>query len=162
MGLVIHHDLESRGGIYLLVNSVGGSLQAALLTVLYGLATSSAVLIGASGDFRVGLQGGAKVISSRNLVICGLRTRPGHEFQRLIGVPHVAFQFPRTEGLEWLNLTSRLALNGILFLPHWHFGRILPGLRSQLLHISGLLHGCIYLLVNSVGGSLQAALGLHD
>jgi hypothetical protein len=59
--------------ICLLVNSVGGSLQAALglhsgmarrpasrsvATVLYGLATSSAVLIGASGDFRVGLQQG--------------------------------------------------------------------------------------------------------
>ena len=73
MGLVIHHDLEARGGIYLLVNSVGGSLQAALglhdcmagcpasrsvATVLYGLVASSAVLIGASGDFRVGLQHG--------------------------------------------------------------------------------------------------------
>ena len=77
MGLILHHGLENRGSIYLLVNCTGGSLQAALglhdcisaglanrsiATVLYGLVASSAVLIGACGNFRVGLQHGRFMI----------------------------------------------------------------------------------------------------
>ena len=80
----------------------------------------------------------------------------------LIALMRVAFQFPRTEGLEWLNLTSRLALIGIIFLPHGHRSANTNIMMGLVIHHDLEARGGIYLLVNSVGGSLQAALGLHD
>mgnify|MGYP006331711733 FL=1 len=80
----------------------------------------------------------------------------------LIGVPRVAFQFPRTEGLEWLNLTSPEFLNGIIFLPHQLRTANTNIMMGLVIHHDLEARGGIYLLVNSVGGSLQAALGLHD
>ena len=80
----------------------------------------------------------------------------------LIGVPRVAFQFPRTEGLEWLNLTSRLALNGGVLLFHQLRTANTNIMMGLVIHHDLEARGGIYLLVNSVGGSLQAALGLHD
>ena len=67
----------------------------------------------------------------------------------LIGVPRVAFQFPRTEGLEWLNLTSRLALIGIIFLPHGHRSANTNIMMGLVIHHDLEARGGIYLLVNS-------------
>jgi ATP-dependent protease ClpP protease subunit len=80
----------------------------------------------------------------------------------LIGVPARDFNYSRTEGLEWLNLTSRLALNGIIFLPHQLRTANTNIMMGLVIHHDLEARGGIYLLVNSVGGSLQAALGLHD
>jgi ATP-dependent protease ClpP protease subunit len=71
-------------------------------------------------------------------------------FTTLIRDLHVGFRTSRAEGLEWLHLTNRLALDGILFLPHQ-----LRSNNTNIMMSAGLQ-------IYSVGGSLQAALGLHD
>lgn len=85
-----------------------------------------------------------------------------HDLIALIGVPRVGFSVREAEGLEWLNLTSRLALDGILFLPHQLRSSNTNIMMGLILHHGLEKRGSIYLLVNSLGGNLQTALGLHD
>ena len=80
----------------------------------------------------------------------------------LIGVPRVGFSVSGAEGLDWLYLTNRLAFDGILFLPHQLRSNNTNIMMGLVLHHGLENRGSIYLLVNSVGGSLQTALALHD
>ena len=92
-----------------------------------------------------------------------LGTPPDHPLTRLfVGVPRVGFSANRGEGLEWLQLTNRLALDGILFLPHQLRSSNTNIMMGLMLHHGLEKRGSVYLLVNSAGGSLQPALGLHD
>jgi hypothetical protein len=82
--------------------------------------------------------------------------------QVVVGVPRVAFSTSRSDQLEWLSLTGRLALDGILFLPHQLRSSSTNIIMGLVLHHGFETRDGISLLVNSLGGSLQTALGLYD
>ena len=79
-----------------------------------------------------------------------------------IGIPRVSFSLRNREGLEWLNLTARLALDGILFVPHQLRNSNSNIMMGLMLHHGIEERGSTYLLVNSLGGSAQIALGIYD
>ena len=80
----------------------------------------------------------------------------------IIGIPRVAFATSRQDGVDWVGLSNRLALDGILFLPNQLRASNSNILMALVIHHGLETRGSLYLLANSLGGSVQASLGFHD
>ena len=90
--------------------------------------------------------------------LCGVGRMGKALIYLVIGIPRVSFSLRNREGLEWLNLTARLALDGILFVPHQLRNSNSNIMMGLMLHHGIEERGSTYLL----GGSAQIALGIYD